>query len=286
MPISAFTDISGCKCVLDSTLGAYTDLGTTAATSNGDIIEQWNDQSGNGNHWTNSGASGSRPVWQTDAQQNAKVMTFDGTIPQFINGPNFLSGLTAATWFVVFRLNNRPPAGNQTTGFHDMSTGGGNNAHLTFTDNGVYENFGSSTTRTVYTLTRDGRNWTLHHAFAGTNDLRSGADGYEKGGVATTSTFGFRTTPIFGKNNLGWGFDGAVRLLVFYDSLLTRSQFEDVVIFTEDNYAHYPDLEFKAIHQPPVVQTDIIGGEPEWVSALHPYGEHGGGGQTASPIVF
>ncbi len=57
--------------------GVYSDLGTTPATDT-QSVEQWNDQSGNGRHFTQT-TSGSRPVLHTNSVNGLPVIRFDGS---------------------------------------------------------------------------------------------------------------------------------------------------------------------------------------------------------------
>lgn len=57
------TDIAGCQLWLDAEQGVYSDAGTTLATNN-DTVQQWNDQSGNGNH-VSQATGGNRPTFKT-----------------------------------------------------------------------------------------------------------------------------------------------------------------------------------------------------------------------------
>jgi hypothetical protein len=56
--------------------GVYTDAGTTLAT-NGQTVQQWNDQSGNGHHLSQS-TSGKRPTYNTNVLNGLPVTTWAG----------------------------------------------------------------------------------------------------------------------------------------------------------------------------------------------------------------
>src|SRR5580692_2641587 len=55
--------VSGLQLWLKADAGVYSDAGTTLAT-NGQTVQQWNDQSGNGRHATQA-TSGNRPTYNT-----------------------------------------------------------------------------------------------------------------------------------------------------------------------------------------------------------------------------
>lgn len=79
--------------------GVYTDAGTTLAT-NGQTVQQWNDQTTGGLHFTQSTA-GARPTYQTNQQNGLPGITFDnsGTADFMANAS--LVATTARTIFFV-----------------------------------------------------------------------------------------------------------------------------------------------------------------------------------------
>jgi lysophospholipase L1-like esterase len=75
MSISEYTDVSNCVVLLKDTQGVYSDAGSTPAVS-GNTVQQWNDQSGTGNHATQS-TSGLRPTYTTAGSTGGR-MSFAG----------------------------------------------------------------------------------------------------------------------------------------------------------------------------------------------------------------
>lgn len=75
MSISEYTDVSNCVVLLKDTQGVYSDAGSTPAVS-GNTVQQWNDQSGAGNHATQS-TSGLRPTYTTASSTGGR-MSFAG----------------------------------------------------------------------------------------------------------------------------------------------------------------------------------------------------------------
>lgn len=74
---SGFSPLSlGPALWLKADAGAYSDAGVTLAT-NGQTIQQWNDQSGNGRHFSQA-ASGSRPTYNTSGINSLPALSFDG----------------------------------------------------------------------------------------------------------------------------------------------------------------------------------------------------------------
>jgi hypothetical protein len=87
--------------------GVYSDAGSTLAT-NGQTVQQWNDQSGNGHHLKQSGST-NRPVYGTASFNLRPGLTFDGDDVFYTNTAFFAMGsTTTASGFMV--LN--PAAGS------------------------------------------------------------------------------------------------------------------------------------------------------------------------------
>lgn len=97
---------------LKADAGAYTDAGVTLAT-NGQPVQQWNDQSGNGNHVTQTTAV-NKPVFKSPDATGKQALYFDGTNGKiFLNNTtsNLVTGGTARTVFVVARRDCNAHAG-------------------------------------------------------------------------------------------------------------------------------------------------------------------------------
>ena len=74
------TDIAGCELWIDfsdaSTL--FTDAGSTPISSDGDLIYQANDKSGNGYNATQE-TEGARPLYKVGVKNGLSIAKFDGT---------------------------------------------------------------------------------------------------------------------------------------------------------------------------------------------------------------
>jgi hypothetical protein len=250
MPINTFTDIAGCVTVIDSTFGAFADAGVTPATVTGDIVQQINDRSGGGRHWTNTGAAGVRPkILNPDPHLGVQVLDFDATAPaQFLNVPNFLAALAAATVFWVLRPKAWPAPSAQKAGFHGFNA---STEYSLFphTDGNVYDNWGSTNHRATLTGQRQTATWHKHYMQSNNAGLHAGGtDGQRDGGKITTSAYGFDAAPTFGKGRDGFGFDGFFRLCVIYNSILTDAQFQDVNDLIDTAYFP-PAIYFAPVYQ-------------------------------------
>ncbi len=82
-------------------LGVYKDAGATLA-ANGDTVQQWNDQSGNG-YTLSQGSAGNRPTYQTAGFNSNKTVLFSASGSTFMatSGSSVnLSGSTGSAFFV------------------------------------------------------------------------------------------------------------------------------------------------------------------------------------------
>lgn len=102
---SATLPVSGAALWLDGSVqtSLFTDAGTTGVSSNGDLIYQWNDLSGNNRHSIQA-TSGSRPTWVAPAfgKNGLGVVAFNGS--QWVGLAYAITG--NFTLFVVFKNND------------------------------------------------------------------------------------------------------------------------------------------------------------------------------------
>lgn len=103
VPAFSPTDIAGLIVWLDAGAGVFSDAGTTPAV-NDDTIQQWNDQSGNGNN-ASQGTSANRPTYKTGVLNSRPVLRFDGSNDSIRTG-TFSSTLSQPnTVFIVASTN-------------------------------------------------------------------------------------------------------------------------------------------------------------------------------------
>jgi len=69
--------ISGLKLWLKGDAGVFSDAGITPAVADG-TVQQWNDQSGNGNH-VSEATLGARPLFKTGILNGRSIVRFDGS---------------------------------------------------------------------------------------------------------------------------------------------------------------------------------------------------------------
>jgi len=94
------SDISGLQLWLDATTGLFdATSGGSAVTTDGSAVARWEDQSGNGRHFTQS-TSNDRPILKTSIQNNKNVVRFDGSNDNMI-GPDSLKINVPISMFAV-----------------------------------------------------------------------------------------------------------------------------------------------------------------------------------------
>lgn len=81
--------------------GVYNDAGITLAT-NGQTVQQWNDQSGNGNNLSQS-AAGQRPTFNTNVLNGLPGLTFSSGAATHLSSATIALGGTAASAFCVIK---------------------------------------------------------------------------------------------------------------------------------------------------------------------------------------
>lgn len=108
------TSISGLHFFVKADTGVYTDSGTTAATS-GQDVQQWNDQSGDGNN-ASAPSSTRRPTLNSNQINNRPALSFGPDVDTAGNSDaldatlSSLASISDATYFVVgsFDYTNQP----------------------------------------------------------------------------------------------------------------------------------------------------------------------------------
>lgn len=104
-------DISGLQLWLDATTGLFdATSGGSPVTADGSAVARWEDQSGNGRHFTQS-TSLNRPLLKTSIQNSKNVVRFDGSNDRMI-GPNELKFAPPVSIFAV--ISAGPIAAYQT----------------------------------------------------------------------------------------------------------------------------------------------------------------------------
>jgi len=128
---------------LEANVQAYSDAGTTLAT-NGQTVQQWNDQSGN-SHNVSQATSGSRPTFVTNAINGLPALDFDqGGTSDFMAVANTadLNMNLDSSVFVVLKVNSLPGGQNGLAQkgnayFYYITSSGKQEIDRPFTSNGA-----------------------------------------------------------------------------------------------------------------------------------------------------
>jgi len=118
----------------DANEGVYVDAGSTLATD-GQTVQQWNDQSGNGNNLSQA-TSGQRPTFDTTGLNSLKAVVFSAAASTWLRGVTNAADITgtAVSVFVVGQMNTATPGNGRCVSFAaNAANDYGNTASWTFT---------------------------------------------------------------------------------------------------------------------------------------------------------
>jgi hypothetical protein len=206
-----------------------------ANTVDGATPSKWNDQSGNGNHGTNSGA----PAFKTNILNGKPVFRFDGVDDRF-DLPNLMSGATAGYALVVCAIDNDPPAADGQTGppLGDFGTDSGLRDHYTWTSGDVYSDFGSTARKGAGNPSNALTSFHIMEMSSAASDWRlrfNGSAFYSTG----TNTVGWGSSPRIGFSTDGgsscW-FDGDIAEIVIVKGVPSQALIDKLVGYAAHKY--------------------------------------------------
>ena len=106
--------------------------------TNNDPVSSWTDESGNGEHYTASGATRSTYRDTGVTINGLPVVSFDATVPNYLKNTTMDStGWGYATIIIVGRINTDPPAVGSKTGLYRFNASDNENA-FPWTDSSIY----------------------------------------------------------------------------------------------------------------------------------------------------
>ncbi len=184
----------------------------------------WTDQSGNSVTIT---ASASSPTQVNAALNSMNTVAFAGASFQSYNLPTgHLTGRTASASFVLFKLNNDPPTGDN--GGPLLGNWGSDalRNHDPFTDGTIYDDYCSTTRHTVGNPTPSMASWRLIGFRSAASDWRCDLDAVSLFST-TTNTVGVGSEPLIGSNGTE-RFDGQMAEIVDANDFLTTAEKEQV----------------------------------------------------------
>lgn len=226
------SDIADLALWLKGDTGLYTDAGTTPAVNHGDLIQQWSDQSGNGNHATQA-TSGNRPTLSTATVNGKNVVAFDAASAQFLALPDLFNGATSGEIFFVVKTAVHPPVNTAYTGWcvFGSNPGGALPAHFPYTDGVVYDSWGLNVRSTVGDIGNLATNYFVYNVYTNTNDWRVFKN---KAFIKEETTFavvGWTPTPLIGQSEPELGnyyFNGSIAEIVAFSRKLTDSERDEI----------------------------------------------------------
>lgn len=199
--------------------------------NNGDEVTTWTDSSGSGNNATQSTEATRKPNYFTNVQNSLPIVRFDvdGSAEDRMVWPTTLmSGATAGSVFITLSL---PLAASGRQSPVTM-TSNGEFTHYTFSDGNWYDNWGSTTRKTIsgsVTLTT----FHLFEIISAPSDWRAYQNGTQKHSTAT-NTVGFGSSAGLGSTNLAFGAD--IGEVLVYDTALSTTDRQNVETYLKDKW--------------------------------------------------
>ena len=189
------TDLSGLNVWLDS-------------ANPGVTSDQWDDISGNNNHYTSG--SGQFPTF------SAAGAYFDGAT-KYLTGPS-LAGLTDGEIFIVLK-NVQTGSFGTDSGIAHFGTHGGNN-HYAY-DTTMYLGFGITTRPAIGTIVTPTINHILNtHIASGTYTVRT----HDVERYAGAATAGWNSAPTLGQSASGYYYYGWIKALLIFSRKLESAE--------------------------------------------------------------
>jgi hypothetical protein len=193
------TDIDDCEIWLD-------------ASDRGSTTNQWDDKSGNTNHFT-SDIAGEFPSFA------GGVATFDGS-NDHLDGPN-LSALTEGEIFIVMkRYADNSEVGTNTGWMH--FGGDTQNDHFTYSAS-IYSDFGSSARKDCGNPTPDISQYHTINIWSAASDWQMNIDGGLLYNTAT-NTVSFPSATTLGKSDGVYYFQGDIKAFILFSRKLTTAE--------------------------------------------------------------
>jgi hypothetical protein len=228
---------------LKADAAVYNDAGVTAAT-NGQTVQQWNDQSGNGNNVAQA-TTGNRPVFQTAAMGTQPALFFDGAVgTKYLSNTisNLVTAGGARTTFIVSKINASSTIGGtiftfrRTTAINSLSLGLNAGSNFIYTD-GVAGANNASTATNIFNIAKNPFIVTYSSTSGAKIDYRFNTVNQivsQAGAVSTESgTVGFT---VGGREDLASWWQGLISEIIVYDRVLTLAEKQQVEAYLQTKY--------------------------------------------------
>ena len=191
--------------------------GDDAATG---TITTWNDASGQGNNAT----AVNSPTGVDAVLNGHRIVRFVASEIDHFTFTDFASGFTAGEVFIVIKINNDPPGGDNTvTGLWTLGTD--QNTHYPWTDENIYETFGTNSRKTITNPAPSLASWRVYSIRSAANDWEAYLDGTSIHGPVGINTVAFPSAPKLGANSdNGFRLDGDIAEFAFFDRGLDTTE--------------------------------------------------------------
>jgi hypothetical protein len=215
---SATTLTSGADLPLaDLRLWLRADVGVARQSTN-DLVSNWSDQSGHGNHAVQTTAA-SQPRRMTNVINGRPAIRFDGTDDR-LDLPNFLTGYTQAEAFVVLKATADMPGSGRAL----WRMGGAASSAYPISDGTIRDDFGSTIAKNLPDPSQQLDQAHLYNVFSRSNEWASRINGLLHY-TTTNNTVLFNASFV-----LGWChptyFSGDIAEVIICNRVLTSDERE------------------------------------------------------------
>lgn len=221
-PVPGPDSLSGLSCWLKA---------DSLSLNDNDTVVTWNDSSGN----ARNGTGVNLPKYRTAVLNGKPIVRFSNV--DYFNLATDWSGFTAGHVFLVVKLLSDPPSSNARSGLWIMSTDA-TNAHYAFSDNIIYDGFGSNARKTTVDPGPSLASWRVYEVRSASGAWQPFLDGTSlQASVANTVAFPAATK--LGVSDVGSTvfLDGDVAEFIFYNRVLSGAEPETVKAYLENKYA-------------------------------------------------
>jgi hypothetical protein len=214
---------------------AYTDNGTTQATTNNQLIQFWADQSLSGSH-ASQATDANKPTYQNNSMNGMPALRFDGTANQMLFGssldrinalPLHFFSVTANTKDVRGLFDSRPLQGDVFRFFNDGSNSDGNKSGTV--GNEIIEFWNNNPAVTKVKLDQNGAILSVVGSLSASSERQLSVfqNSKQEGSTVTGSTDAVQfTSARLGSINTGLDayFKGDIGEVIYYSSALNTAQ--------------------------------------------------------------
>lgn len=217
-------------------VSCYNDAGSTLCTD-GQTIQEWHDESGNGFNATNAGAASSRLNWHASVVNSKGVVRGGGAgDANYIALGDVMTGLASAEWFVVVKIDTDPPGAAGSAGCWRWGTHA-SYAGFPYTTGSIGGGFGTDTVHTVGNPTPALTSFRLYNEETSSGNYKARLDGTELYSSGT-NTVAWDTAPEIGGDVAATRYiDGDIAEIVVYDNIIGSSDRSALLTYFDTKYA-------------------------------------------------